>query len=69
MLTLPYFGLLMQRADSLGRKDQRQREQGVAKDETVSKLWEAVEDRGACHAAVYEAAESDTNQQLIQRLL
>ena len=28
-------------------------------DTNLSKLWEIVEDRGAWHAAVYEAAESD----------
>ena len=44
----------------LGRKERRQREQGVAKDETDGKLWETAKDRGACHSAVYEATESQT---------
>ena len=29
-------------------------------DMNLSKLWEIVEDRGACHAAILGAAESDT---------
>ena len=30
-----------------------------SKDMNLSKLWEIVEDRGACYATVHEVAESD----------
>ena len=53
-----------------GGKDWRQKEKGVAEDETdnktdsldmnLSKLWEVVEDREACYAAVHGLAKSTT---------
>ena len=75
LLKLQYSGHLIQSADSLEktlmlgkiggkRKRGRQRMRWLdsitnSKDMNVSKLWEIVEDRGACYATVHEAAESD----------
>ena len=73
-MKLQYFGHLMRRANSLEKtlmlgkiKDKRRGQQRMrwldsitnSKDMNVSKLWEIVEDRGACYATVHEAAESD----------
>ena len=33
-------------------------------DMNLSKLWEIMKDRGACHAAVHAVAKSQTQQQL-----
>ena len=72
MLKLQNFGHLMQRAYSLEktlmlgkiegkRKKRRQRKRWL---DSVSKLWEILEDGGAWCATVHEAAELDTTYQL-----
>ena len=73
-LKLQYFGHLMQRADSLKNilmlgKMAGKRRSGCQRmkwldsttdpmDMNLSKLWEIMKDREACHAAVHEVAKS-----------
>ena len=74
LLKLQYFGLLMQRAESLkktlmlGNSESKRGQQRVkwlesttdSADMNLSKLQETVKNRGAWHAAVHRVAELDT---------
>ena len=76
MLKLQYFGHLMQRANSLEKTlmlgkvegKRRRRCQTIrwlghiveSMDMNLSKLWDIVKDREACHAAVHGVAKSQT---------
>ena len=80
MLNLQYSGHLMQRTDSsektlMLRKIEGKRKRGQwrmkwldgitdSMDMSLSKLWEIVEDRGACCASVHRVTKSQTWQQL-----
>ena len=74
MLKLRYFGHLMQRADSMEKtlmlgKTEGNRRRGQERirwldgiintmNMSLSKLWETVKDREACHAAVHEVTKN-----------
>ena len=69
MLKLQYFGYLMQRADSLEKTDGRRTRGNRMRwldsladsmDMSLSKLWDIVKDREACHAVVRVVAMSQT---------
>ena len=76
MLKLQYFGHLMRRADSLektlmlekfkgGRRTGQQRLRWLdgiidSKDMSLSKLWEIVKDREACHTTVHGVTKNQT---------
>ena len=73
-MKLQYFGHLMRRADSLEKtlmlgKTEGRRRRGRLRmrwldgiidlmDKNMSKLWETVKDREACHAAVHEVTKN-----------
>ena len=74
MLKLQYFGHLMRRTDSLektlmlGKVEGKRGQQGVrwlnsitnSMDMNLTKLWETVKDREACHATVHRVTKSQT---------
>ena len=79
-LKLQYFGHLMQRANSLEKTIKLGNIEGKSRsgwqrmrwidsitdlmDMNLKKLWEIVEDRGACCATVHGLAKNETRQQL-----